>query len=149
MFVIPGFIQPSKGAERVLGAFGAGGRPRLWIVGSVRDRTPENLAYIEALRRRCDDLLRVTLVEQFLADEEFDRWVVAADWLVLPYREAWSSGVLARAQALGTPAIVTAVGGLPEQAGPDDLVVPNDDDALVRTIREVSSASTAGKRGSA
>ena len=41
-------------------------------------------------------------------DEEFDRWIGAADAVVLPYRRAWSSGVLARAHALGTPAIVSA-----------------------------------------
>jgi hypothetical protein len=39
---------------------------------------------------------------------------------------AWSSGALARAQKLGTPAFVAAVGGLAEQAGPGDAVFRND-----------------------
>ena len=149
VFVIPGFIQASKGIDRVLAAFEGGGAARLWIVGSVRDRTPENDAYVEGLRRRTEQELRVRLVEQFLGDEEFDRWIVAADWVLLPYRTSWSSGVLARAQALGTPAMVTAVGGLPEQAGDEDIVIPNDDEAILRAIGEAATVATVRKRGSA
>jgi glycosyltransferase involved in cell wall biosynthesis len=150
VFVVPGFLQPSKGVERALPAFEGSGRARLWIVGSVRDRTAENVAYVESLRRQTDELIRVSLVEQFLGDEEFDRWIAAADWVVLPYRTSWSSGVLARAQAIGTPAVVTSVGGLAEQAGPHDVVVADDDAAVVRTVIELAaSAVPATRRGSA
>jgi glycosyltransferase involved in cell wall biosynthesis len=149
VFVIPGFIQPSKGIDRALPAFQGGGSARLWIVGSVRDRTSENDAYIELLRRRTEQEIRMRLIEQFLGDEEFDRWIVAADWVLLPYRTSWSSGVLARAHALRTPAMVTAVGGLVEQAGDDDVVVPNDDEAIRRAIDEAATVATARKRGTA
>ena len=64
----------------------------------------------------------MTLVENFVTDEDFDAWVAAADWMVFPYRAAWSSGALARAQRLGTPALVSDAGGLAEQAGADDVV---------------------------
>jgi multidrug transporter EmrE-like cation transporter len=77
--------------------------------------------------------------ERFLADEEFDLWVSAADWVVLPYRRSWSSGVLARAQALGRPAIVTDVGGLAEQAGDGDIVV-RDDEELAEAMRTAAGA---------
>jgi multidrug transporter EmrE-like cation transporter len=69
-----------------------------------------------------------TLLVRFPSDAEFDAWIAAADAVVLPYRRTWSSGVLARAQALGVPAIVTAEGGLAEQAGPADTVVEGDDE---------------------
>lgn len=149
VFVVPGFIQPSKGIDRILAAFEGGGAARLWIVGSVRDRTAENDAYVEMLRRRTEQELRMHLIEQFLGDEEFDRWIAAADWVLLPYRTSWSSGVLARAQALGTPAMVTDVGGLSEQAGEDDVVVPNDDEAILRAIDDAATVAAARKRGSA
>jgi glycosyltransferase involved in cell wall biosynthesis len=74
-------------------------------------------------------------VERFLEEAELDAWTAAADALILPYRRSWSSGALARAQSLGTPAIVTAVGGLPEQASDRDVVVGSDrelDQALLR-----------------
>jgi glycosyltransferase involved in cell wall biosynthesis/multidrug transporter EmrE-like cation transporter len=147
VFVCAGFLQPSKGFDRAVEAFAelpAEG-PSLYVVGSIRDRTPENEAFVRDLAARCREERGATLVERFLSDEEFDLWVAAADWMVLPYRRAWSSGVLARAQALGTPAIVSAVGGLPEQAGERDLVF-EDDEGLTRALRAaVSRPGSAGE----
>jgi glycosyltransferase involved in cell wall biosynthesis len=139
VFLCAGFLQPSKGFDRAVDAFPEGGGAALYIVGSIRDRTPDNEAYARALAERAAASPRVTFVERFLSDEEFDLWVAAADWLVLPYRRSWSSGVLARAQSLGTPAIVAAVGGLPEQAGVKDVVV-HDDEELARAFREAVAA---------
>jgi glycosyltransferase involved in cell wall biosynthesis len=134
IFLCAGFLQPSKGFDRAVEAFRAAERGSLYIVGSIRERTPENEAYAWALAQRAAAVPGVTFVERFLSDAEFDLWVAAADWLVVPYRRSWSSGVLARAQALGTPAIVTAVGGLPEQAGAMDTVV-KDDEELARAFQ--------------
>jgi glycosyltransferase involved in cell wall biosynthesis len=139
IFVCAGFLQPSKGFDRAVEAFRAAEGGSLYVIGSVRDRTPENERYALALAERAAASPGVTFVERFLSDEEFDLWVAAADWLVLPYRRSWSSGVLARAQALGTPAIVSAVGGLAEQAGPKDVVV-HDDDELARAFRAAVAA---------
>lgn len=124
IFVSPGFIHPDKGLERAIEAVRRTGAGRLFVVGSVKDATPRNLAYARKLRERAGD--RVTVVERFLEEAELDAWTAAADAVVLPYRRSWSSGALARAQSLGTPAIVSAVGGLPEQASERDLVVEND-----------------------
>ena len=41
--------------------------------------------------------------------------MAGADVLVLPYIEASQSGLIPIARALGTPVVVTPVGGLPEQ----------------------------------
>jgi glycosyltransferase involved in cell wall biosynthesis len=144
VFVCPGFLQPSKGMDRILPAFAGEGGGHLYIVGSVRDLTPENVAYAATLRADVEALPRVHLIERFVDDMEFDRWVAAADWVLLPYRRSWSSGVLARAHVLGTPAILPAVGGLAEQAGPTDEVVENEDQAIVRAVREAARA--AGRR---
>jgi glycosyltransferase involved in cell wall biosynthesis/multidrug transporter EmrE-like cation transporter len=143
VFVCAGFLQPSKGFDRAVEAFAAaaGDGATLYVVGSIRDRTPENEAYVRELAERCQEEPGITLIEQYLSDEDFDLWVAAADWIVLPYRRAWSSGVLARAQALGTPAIVSAVGGLPEQAAEGDLVVDGDE-GLARAF--VSAATLPG-----
>jgi glycosyltransferase involved in cell wall biosynthesis len=133
IFVSPGFIHPDKGLERAIDAVRRTGAGRLFVVGSVKDATPRNLAYAKGLRERGGD--GVTLVERFLEEAELDAWTAAADAVILPYRRSWSSGALARAQSLGTPAIVTAVGGLPEQASDRDVVVSSDrelDQALLR-----------------
>jgi glycosyltransferase involved in cell wall biosynthesis/multidrug transporter EmrE-like cation transporter len=139
VFVCPGFLHPGKGFDRAVEAFAAlGDSGALYIVGSVREPTPENLAHAEALQARCREVPGVTLVEGYQTDEDFDRWVGAADWVVLPYRRSWSSGVLARAQAVGTPAIVSAVGGLAEQAAERDMVF-EDDEGLVRAMKEAAA----------
>ena len=151
MFLCAGFLQPSKGYDRAVNAFattraraasgaskGAAQPPpgSLYVVGSVREHTAENVAYAEELRTLCDATPGVMLVERYVDDAEFDRWMVAADRVVLPYRRAWSSGVLARAHALGTPALVADVGGLAEQAGPGDVVFTNDEE-LERAMQDV------------
>jgi glycosyltransferase involved in cell wall biosynthesis len=121
------------------------GDGRLYVVGSVRQTTQENLDYARSLAERCRMVEGVTLVNRYLSDEEFDLWVAAADWLVLPYRRSWSSGVLARAHALGTPSIVAATGGLSEQAEEGDVIVHDDDE--LREAMDRSRAMGSQERG--
>ena len=147
LFVCAGFIQPDKGFERAIRAFAAAGsHGQLAIVGSVRDPTDERLRYVAELRTTAARSDHVTIVERFVDDEEFEAWVTAADVFVLPYRRAWSSGALARAQRLGTPAFVSDVGGLAEQAGARDRVFRTDDE-LAALMREAMSPPT--RRGPA
>lgn len=136
VFVSPGFLHPDKGLDRAVAAVGDAGR--LYMVGSVKDATPQNLAHVERLRDMAAGTDRVELVERYVEDAELDRWVAAADAVVLPYRRSWSSGALARAQALGTPAVVTAVGGLPEQASDRDVVV-GDDQELAAALTRIAA----------
>jgi glycosyltransferase involved in cell wall biosynthesis len=129
LFVCMGFLNPWKGFDRAVRAFAAAGAPgRLVIVGSVRDPVPENVAFARALRDLVDATDGVTFEEGHVDDEAFDVWILAADRVVLPYRRAWSSGVLARARVLGTTAFVSGVGGLPEQVGPGDELFSSDDE---------------------
>ena len=136
VFVSPGFLHPDKGLDRAVSAVGESGR--LYLVGSVKDATPRNLAHVDRLRELAGAFDGVVLVERYLDETELDRWVAAADAVVLPYRRSWSSGALARAQALGTPAVVTAVGGLPEQASDRDHVV-RDDAELAAALARIAA----------
>lgn len=144
ILVCPGFLHPDKGFERAMEAFGGSGR--LYVVGSVRDQTPANLAYAERVRALATRLPGVELVERFADDDEFDAWIAAANVVVLPYRRSWSSGILARAQALGTPAVVAAVGGLQEQASDRDVVVRNDRE-LAEALATAASPSAGEAAG--
>jgi glycosyltransferase involved in cell wall biosynthesis len=141
VFVSAGFLQPHKGFERAIEAVRGIGSARLYLVGSVRDATTENLAYAASLRALAAGTPGVELVDRFVSDEEFDAWIAAADAVVLPYRRSWSSGALARAQAIGTPAVVTAVGGLPEQASERDVVVRNDEE-LAPALEDVAARAS-------
>ena len=146
IFLCAGFLQPAKGFDRAVDAMAESDSngARLYIVGSVRDPSPAAEEYLHELRDRCGVVPNVTLVEGYVGDEEFDLWLAAADRVVLPYRRSWSSGVLARAHALGTPAIVSRVGGLPEQAGEKDMVF-DDDGGLRQALEAVAGGSSGGR----
>lgn len=145
LFVSAGFVHPDKGFDRAIEAFRAVGRGRLSILGSVRERSTTNEAYAARLRDVAASVPGVELVERYLPDEEFDAWIAAADAVVLPYRRSWSSAVLARAQALGTPAIVADVGGLSEQASEREVVV-RDDGELAAAMARIAARRDARVR---
>jgi glycosyltransferase involved in cell wall biosynthesis len=151
VFLAIGFIQPHKGFDRAIAAFAQVRTSgcRLEIVGSVRVEEPEFVEYLEQLQTMAAATPGVTVRPGFVTDDEFDAWLVAADVVVLPYRRIWSSGVLERAALYDRPVIATSVGGLPEQARANTVVV-DDDDGLVRAMRAViadrapASAAAAG-----
>jgi glycosyltransferase involved in cell wall biosynthesis len=144
VFVCAGFLHADKGFDRAVRAFAAAGGPgRLYVVGSVRTPGAETNAYVAELRALCERTDGVTMIERYVSDEEFDLWMTAADRVVFPYRRAWSSGALARAQQLGTPAFVANIGGLAEQAGAEDIVFDSAESLAGLFGRPVSSAAQA------
>ncbi|MEZ5342999.1 MAG: glycosyltransferase [Acidimicrobiales bacterium] len=131
VFVSIGFVQAHKGFDRGVRAFGRAGLglagARYVVVGSVRVDHPDLLAYADDLTSLCESTPGAEFRQGFVGDEEFDTWLVAADTLVLPYREIWSSSVLERGELFGIPIVTTSVGGLAEQAPTGSVVVDNDD----------------------
>jgi glycosyltransferase involved in cell wall biosynthesis len=118
VFLAIGFIQPHKAFDQAVRAFdGLGGQGcSLHIVGSVRVDEPQHLAYLAELQALVEATPGAQLHNQYVSDEQFDRWLVASDVVVLPYRNIWSSGVLERALLYDRRVIATAVGGLSHQA---------------------------------
>lgn len=119
VFLTIGFLQEHKGYDLAVEAFGQAelaAVASLHVVGSVRVDHPDLIDYARRLELLCRVTSGVELHQKYVSDEEFDRWIVAADTVVLPYREIWSSGVLERAKLLGRTAIAADVGGLGDQA---------------------------------
>ncbi|HMK12482.1 MAG TPA: glycosyltransferase family 4 protein [Acidimicrobiales bacterium] len=133
VFVAIGFIQPHKGFDRAVAAFSASGAAsvgaQLHVVGSVRVDEPAFLQHRDDLAAAIRQTKGATLHDAYLSDEAFDLWLVAADAVVLPYRQIWSSGVMERAALFSRLVIATRVGGLGEQAPPGTVLV--DDDATL------------------
>lgn len=139
-----GFIQEHKGFDRAVRAFAAAGLAatgcRLDVVGSTRLDDPAVAAYVASL----ESVVRATpgaeLHEGYLSDELFDRWIVASDAVVLPYRWIWSSGVLERAALYDRPVIAADVGGLAQQAARRGAAVTlvSDDAALLAALQQVA-----------
>ncbi len=134
VFLCIGFIQRHKGFHRAISAFLEADLldATLYVVGSLRYVDGETQGYLRELQELARGRANVQVLEQFVSNEEFDTWITASDWVVFPYSEIWSSGVLARARLLERPSIVAFVGGLPDQAKEDDL--------LFKTEQELTSA---------
>jgi len=148
VFLCIGFLQQHKGFHRAMQAFAQANLAdaELYVVGSMRVAAPENQQYVSQLRSLVAGRSTTHLIESFVNNEDFDAWITAADWVVLPYSEIWSSGVLARTRLLERPAIVSAVGGLPDQVSDRDLLFSTDAELIsafrmaAREERELSGS---------
>lgn len=131
VFLTIGFLQEHKGFDQAIEAMGRLGveradaarrdparHPHLYVVGSARVDHPEISGYVDRLRRLCDMTPQATLREGYVSDERFDLWLRAADAVILPYREIWSSGVLERARLFDLPVIASDLPQLRDQVPP-------------------------------
>jgi D-inositol-3-phosphate glycosyltransferase len=91
---------------------------------------------------------------EYVPDEEVGIYFSAADMVVLPYIEAYQSGVLYMAYSFAKPVVAFAVGGLAEvvEDGVTGLLVPPADvdrlaNALLVVLKDVEMAKTMGKQG--
>jgi len=146
LFLCIGFLQRHKGFHRAMQAFTRAGLrdAELYVVGSMRDPNSENQKYLAELQALCDADPNLHLKESFVSNEDFDTWIAAADWVVLPYLEIWSSSVLARTRLLERPAIVSAVGGLSDQMNDRDLLFRTDED-LLSALQTAASRRSDGR----
>jgi glycosyltransferase involved in cell wall biosynthesis len=144
IFLCVGFIQRHKGFDRAMCSFLEAALPdaRLYIVGSMRIANDENQRYLAELYELARDHANIKIVESFVSNEEFDTWITAADCVIFPYSEIWSSGVLARTRLLDRRAIVAGVGGLTDQAGKNDIVFSTDEE-LTKSIRTAALEASA------
>ena len=133
-----GFLQPHKGFDRAIEAFaqvphmGA----HLYVVGSTWRDDPASLAHLDELRRLAEATPDTELREGYIDDTQFDRWIVAADALVLPYRHGFSSNVMERGLLYDRPVIVSGTSGMAEQ-GVDrpGATIVGDDSELIEAVR--------------
>jgi glycosyltransferase involved in cell wall biosynthesis len=145
VFVCIGFIQPHKGFDRAVQAFrGLAERgASLHVVGSVRVDDPQAADHLRELELLERQVPGVHLHLGFVSDDAFDRWLVAADTVVLPYRHIWSSSVAERAALYRRPVIATRVGGLAAQLHDHPGATLVDDNAgLAVAMRAALGGST-------
>lgn len=156
VFLAIGFLQEHKGFDLAVEAFGRAGLSRiasLHVVGSVRVNHPDLISYAKKLELQCGRTAGVTLHQKYVNDAEFDRWIVAADTVVLPYREIWSSSVFERAKLYDRPVIAADVGGMSDQATTGTFFF-EDTESLIQALKEraqgtVVASGGAGESGAA
>jgi glycosyltransferase involved in cell wall biosynthesis len=126
-----GRLLPYKGLDLLAAALASlpsGAPVTVRVVGSG----PESPA-LDALRA-CPG---VTVENRWVPETEIGALLAWSDALILPYREASQSGVVAAALAAGRPVIATRVGGLREQLAdaPQSVLCKPDPESLARGIR--------------
>jgi glycosyltransferase involved in cell wall biosynthesis len=131
-----GLIRPYKGLDVLLDAWDGGWGAELWIVGRPRYDVGDLRAGAPA---------NVRWVSRFVGDDELAAVFARADVVVLPYREADQSGVLATAVAFGRAVVLSDVGGFSE-LGVGRLVAPGDARALRSALAELIGDAGARER---
>lgn len=136
-----GFVRPYKGLDLLLEALALVDPAvdyRLTVAGEFWKGAEETRALIESLGIS----ERVELVSRYLTEEEAAEYFDRAHAVVLPYRDATGSGVVALAYHYDKPVVVTRVGGLPDVVdhGQTGLVVdPDSPEALARAINRLAN----------
>ena len=122
-----GNIAPYKGLEYLIPALAElrkdGGDYQLIIAGRPKGCEP----HWKEMQQRMEQCgIRGCVIEkiEYIPDEQVELYFKAADLLVLPYNHIFQSGVLFLGYSFGLPAVVTAVGSMPEEvvAGRTGLV---------------------------
>jgi len=113
VFLFLGGLRPYKGLEELIEAFAAlkEEEPRAWLLIAGHAHDP---AYAARIAARVADEERVRFLPQYVADDELQFFMGAADFAVLPYRRATTSGAGILALSFGTPIIAPAIGPFPE-----------------------------------
>ena len=142
-----GFVRPYKGVDVLIEAMAQLRRRdvRLTIVGEFWQGLDATMARVEALGLSGI----VDLVPRFVAEQAAAEYFGRADLLVLPYRHATGSGVVAMAVHYGKPVLASRVGGLEDvvldgQTG--YLVEPGSAQALAGRIDRITSEELAAMR---
>lgn len=119
IFLCSGFLHRYKGFHDAVEAFSLiqthSAAAELHLVGSSFPNQHECQAYADELASLCANVPQVFLHQDYLDDRAFDRWLAAADVLLLPYLGVASSGVGARASLYDTRLIIRNLTNLVEQ----------------------------------
>ncbi len=128
-----GYVRRYKGLDVLIEALAIARqrrpRLRLLVAGEFYENEQKYREQIAALGLEP----YVTVANQYIPNEAVGMYYRAADVVVLPYREATQSGILATAYTFQRPVIATAVGGLQELVveGKTGLIVPPEDPAAL------------------
>lgn len=132
-----GTIKPYKGLDLLLDAF-ARVAPEVPGACLVIGGNPANQADVPDLAPLKEIGVPFRADFGFIPNDQVWRYYLAADVVVLPYRNITQSGVLLASMAFGKASIVSAVGGLPEvvlASGSGWVVPPEDRVALASALR--------------
>lgn len=114
-----GAVSPYKGLDLLIEAFSRiaqrDGDAHLVVAGRPQGDISPYLRRIDSLKVGS----RILTDLRYIPFEEFAKFFVACDVVVLPYRRIYQSGILQLAYGFGRPVVVTNVGGIAEAVQDD------------------------------
>jgi glycosyltransferase involved in cell wall biosynthesis len=134
-----GMIRPYKNVPRLIETFSRVGGPdeRLVVAGTPQtDALREEVAALAT----ADDRVHTRL--EYVPDADVRRYMLAADAVVLPFRDTLTSGSAVLAMSYGRAFVSPRVGCLPELVGDDGGAVlydPDDPDGLADALRALAT----------
>lgn len=132
-----GFVREYKGLKHLLRAF-----PKvkeklddvnLMVVGSFGEDKEDYIKIISEYS--LEDSIRI--VDDYVPDNEIEKYFMACDVVVVPYESATQSGIVQLAYEFEKPVIVTNVGGLPDVVRDGEtgyIIPPKNPELLADTI---------------
>jgi glycosyltransferase involved in cell wall biosynthesis len=134
-----GMIRPYKNVPRLIETFADVGTADWRLVVAGRPQSDGTRAAVEAAAAG-DDRVRTRL--EYVPDAEVRRYMLAADAVVLPFRDTLTSGSAVLAMSYGRAFVAPRLGCLPELVGEDGGAVlydPEDPDGLGGALRDLAS----------
>jgi len=135
VFLFFGQIRPYKGVFQLIDAFQKLETPqaRLLIVGR-----PANGKMKTEFVKRCQQDNRIRLFLEYVAADEIQLYMNAADVVVLPYRDILTSGGALLAMSFGKPVIIPNIACVPEvlDSRGGFLYEPTEKDGLLRSMQQ-------------
>lgn len=128
-----GFVRKYKGLDLLLDAIRILDNKNIYltIVGEFWEGEYEYTNYIDSHK-----LQNITIINRYVESSEIEDYFEDCDAVVLPYRSATGSAVIATAYGYHKPVIVTNVGGLPDAVadGKTGIVVEPDSVSIAEGI---------------
>ena len=145
-----GMIRPYKGIPALIDAFRSIGGDDIELVIAGR---PIDGPYRAEIERRIAGDPRIRFFPGFVAEDEVQTYLKAADVMVYPFENVLSSGSVILALSMARTCVCPEVGCIRDIASPDDayLYSPDDPDglrnAMLRAIADRNNTEGKGRRG--
>lgn len=137
-----GQVRGYKGFDDLARAVAAlDGSADLVIAGA-----PANPRLAARLRRRAAGKANIRFVPGHLGQEALENWLGWADFVVLPYRQILTSGVLLMSLSAGRPVILPRLGDLPAYVTPASAILYNPEGGLDAALARAAAMSPAIRR---
>ncbi|GGL22035.1 hypothetical protein GCM10009037_01770 [Halarchaeum grantii] len=142
-FLFFGNLRPYKGVEGLVDAFERLNAPNTHLIVAGNPASERYGRHLEEVVGNCDD---VTLVAEFIPDDDLQTYFNAADAAVFPFRDVLTSGSVVSSLSFGCPPIVPDIGCNDYLVGENAGIVYDPDEPLEDVLTDACNADLVSMR---